>query len=94
MVNSIEALDVAQNDVIGAISSYVKTISEKAKGAEISADSLLLEELFLDSLDLVRVIMHLEDQYQVSIDLDEVPDMKRVGDLAVTVGRQLRRAAA
>ena len=94
MVNSIEALDVAQNDVIGAISSYVKTISEKAKGAEIGADSLLLEELFLDSLDLVRVIMHLEDQYQVSIDLDEVPDMKRVGDLAVTVGRQLRRAAA
>jgi len=93
MASTIEALDLTQTEVIGVISSYVRTISEKAKATDIGADSLLLDELFLDSLDLVRVIMHLEDRYQVSIDLDEVADMKRVGDLAATVRKQLKHAA-
>ena len=93
MARTIGALDQSQNDLIGVIANYVKTISEKAKLAEIGADSLLLDDLFLDSLDLVRVIMHLADCYQVSIDLDEVPDLKRVGDLAATVNRHLKAAA-
>ncbi len=93
MAKAIGVLETTQNDLIDVIASYVRTISEKAKKADIGADSLLLDELFLDSLDLVRVIMHLEDRYQISIDLDEVPDMKRVGDLAVTVNRHLRTAA-
>jgi hypothetical protein len=29
----------------------------------------------------------------VSIDLDEVPDMKRIGDLAATINKHLRAAA-
>jgi acyl carrier protein len=93
MARAIGALEQNQDDLIGVIASYVRTISEKAKNAEIGADSLLLDELFLDSLDLVRVIMHLEDRYQVSIDLDEVSDLKRVGDLATTVNRHMRTAA-
>jgi acyl carrier protein len=93
MARTIEALEQTQNDLIGVIAGYVRTISEKAKNADIDADSLLLDELFLDSLDLVRVIMHLEDRYQVAIDLDEVPDLKRVGDLATTVNRHLKTAA-
>jgi acyl carrier protein len=93
MARAIGALEQTQNDLIGVIAGYVRTISEKAKNAEIDADSLLLDELFLDSLDLVRVIMHLEDRYQVSIDLDEVPDMKRIGDLAATINKHLRAAA-
>lgn len=93
MARAIGALEENQTDLIGVIANYVRTISEKAKNSEIGADSLLLDELFLDSLDLVRVIMHLEDRFEVSIDLDEVPELKRVGDLAATVDKHLKTAA-
>ena len=53
----------------------------------------MLEELALDSLDLVRVIMLMEDRYHVAIDLDEVPKMKQVNDLTILLGREIRTAA-
>ncbi len=71
----------------------IHTVSAKAKQAEITSQSLLLEELALDSLDLVRVIMLIEDRYQISIDLDEIPKMKRVSDLMSVMSQELRSAA-
>ena len=40
--------------------------------AAITPDSLLLEDLALDSLDLVAVVIQLQDQFQVEIDPDEI----------------------
>ena len=47
----------------------------------------------LDSLDLVRVVMLIEDRYHIAIDLDEIPKMKRVSDLTAILGRELKAAA-
>jgi acyl carrier protein len=44
-------------------------------------------------MDLVRVILLLEDRYCIAIDLDEVPKIRQVRDLALTVAGQLRSAA-
>jgi acyl carrier protein len=79
--------------LLGVVSEMIRSVSAKARDRVITAESLLLEELSLDSLDLVRVIMLMEDRYGVAIDLDEVPNMKCVSDLARTLGRELEAAA-
>jgi acyl carrier protein len=71
----------------------ILAVSAKAKPMEIMPQSLLLEELALDSLDPVRVIMLIEDRDHIAIDLDEVSKMKRVDDLTRILGRELRPAA-
>ena len=40
---------------------------------EITPQSLLLEELALDSLDLIRVIILIEDRYHTAVELDGIP---------------------
>ena len=84
--------DQAQG-LLEVVSDLIRSVSAKAKDKTITKDSLLLEELALDSLDLVRVIMLMEDRYQVSIDLDEVSNMKCVADVARTLDRELKSAA-
>lgn len=84
------------NDVEGVLPlvvDLIRSVSEKARTKVIKADTLLLEELALDSLDMVRVIMLIEDRHGVSIDLDEVAEMKAVGDVAIVLSRESRAAA-
>jgi acyl carrier protein len=81
------------SDFTDSIATMIKTVSAKAKQVPITPDTLLLEELQLDSLDLVRVFMLIEDRYHVAIDLDEVPKMRQVRDLALTLARAFRSAA-
>ncbi len=49
----------------------------------------MLEDLALDSLDLVAVVLRLQDHFQVEIDADAIPSMKRVADLAASLAEQL-----
>ena len=53
----------------------------------------LLEELALDSLDLVAVILQLQDRFEVEIDPDEIPHMRTVADLGSSLTSHLRRVA-
>jgi acyl carrier protein len=80
-------------DVFAVITEAIRTVSVNARESAITPNSLLLEELSLDSLDLVAVILRLQDHFQVEIDPDEIPDMRRVGDLAESLTKQLRVAA-
>ena len=48
----------------------------------ISADSRLVEDLAIDSLDLVGLILQLQDHFDVVIEEDAVPNLCRVADLA------------
>jgi len=79
--------------VMNIVSDLIREVSEKARTRIIQPETLLLEELALDSLDMVRVIMLIEDRHGVSIDLDEVADMKTVGDVARSLRRESSAAA-
>jgi acyl carrier protein len=81
------------DELLEVVSDLIRSVSAKAKDKVITEDSLLLEELALDSLDLVRVIMLMEDRYGIAIDLDEVSNMKCVADVARTLDRELKSAA-
>jgi len=52
----------------------------------IRAESRLVEDLAIDSLDLVSVILQFQDHFGVAIEEDAVPNLCRVADLASYVG--------
>jgi len=67
--------------LLGVIVAAVRSVSKRADLTAITADSLLVEDLGLDSLDLVGVFMKLEDEFGLQIDLDEVAGLRTVADL-------------
>jgi acyl carrier protein len=84
----------AASELLPVVVGMIHSVSTKAKQQDVKPRSLLLEELALDSLDLVRVVMLMEDRYRITIDLDEVPKLKCVSDLTIMLARELRSAAA
>ncbi|MEG1547894.1 MAG: acyl carrier protein [Clostridia bacterium] len=47
----------------------------------ITIESLLIEDLKADSLDVVELIMDLEHEYGVEIPDDQLPKIRTVGDI-------------
>jgi acyl carrier protein len=82
-----------QSDVMSVITEAVRGVSAKARDVEISPELSLLEDLALDSLDLVAVVLHLQDHFQIEIDPDEIPNLHHVSDLVATLDKHRRTAA-
>jgi acyl carrier protein len=93
MKSSINTAGIARPEILESIAGAIRAVSAKAKVAAIEPDLLLLEDLALDSLDLVAVILNLQDQFHIEIDPDEIPQLRTVGDLAASLANQLRVAA-
>ncbi len=84
----------AQNiNVTTIISETIRSVSAKARDVNITPNSRFLEELALDSLDMVAVILRLQDHYHVEIDPDELTTMTQVADLVAVLTRNVRAAA-
>ena len=49
--------------------------------SDITAESLIAEDLGADSLDVVDLLMSLEDEFEVEIPDEEIENIKTVGDL-------------
>jgi acyl carrier protein len=93
MKRTISMVDSQHADVIPVIADIIRAVSAKARESAITSNSRLLEELALDSLDLVAVILRLQDHYNVEIDPDEIPAVTCVGDLVTLVTKEIRSAA-
>lgn len=72
-------MDAGLLDVIAA---SIRSVSKRTQTMAITPGSRLVEDLILDSLDLVGVLMKLEDHYNLKIELDELPNIQTVGELA------------
>lgn len=73
-----------------SIEEVVSIIRDAAKlpaSIPIHAGSHLIEDLRIDSLDLIGVILQIQDHFDVVIDEDLVPTLCRVGELAEFIGR-------
>ena len=72
---------------------HSERLAQRRVRRPITPGSLLLEELALDSLDLVAVILQIQDHFGVEIDPDEIPNLRSVDDLVTSVKNQLQAAA-
>ena len=82
-----------QAELLAAVGDAIRSVSSRARQVSITPGSHLLEDLGLDSLDLVAVIIQIQDQFQVEIDPDDIPNLHCVGDLVTSVTNQLKAAA-
>ncbi len=84
---------LATPDLTTALAEIIRGVSPRARTLTIRDDSRLLEDLALDSLDLVAVVVQIQDQFGVEIDPDDLPALLTVADLAANLRHPSRSAA-
>ena len=57
----------------------------RAGDAVITPETVIAEDLTMDSLQVMDLMMELEDRFDVSIPLNLVPEIETVGQLADTI---------
>ena len=72
-------------EITNRLVTYLGENLEEAPAGPITADSSLVKDLNLDSIQSFEMIADLEDHYDISIPLEEMQGLKTVGDLARAV---------
>ena len=72
-----------QFSVEARVISVLKRVSREPIEPTLQSD--LVTDLGLDSLQILELIAELEDQFDVSIPLNDVPATRRVGQVVATV---------
>jgi acyl carrier protein len=80
--------------LLATVADAVRAAGKLAPGVTIHAETRLVEDLGLDSLDIVGVIMKIEDRFGLQIDVDEVPNFQTVADVLAYVGKLQGGSAA
>lgn len=79
--------------LLGEVIQMVRDAGKLPPGTHIDAEKRLVDDLGIDSLDLVGVFLSIQDRYDVVIDDDDVPMLRCVSDLARYVEKNRMRAA-
>lgn len=73
--------------LLGEVIEVVRTSGKIKPSVPIDAGKRLVEDLGIDSLDLVDILLSIQDKYDVAIDDDDVAKLLRVSDLASYVAQ-------
>ncbi len=85
---------MTDSTLLADIADSVRFVARIPADVAITGDSLLVEDLAIDSLDLVGIFLKIQDHFDVAINDDDVPSLRRVADLAQYVARHRGSAAA
>ena len=80
-------MSAGYEEVLSRLVAYLDENLEEKPSGPIEADSSLVKDLRLDSIQSFEMIADLEDHYDISIPLEEVRDLDSVGDVARLVAR-------
>lgn len=80
--------------VTAAIALCVRQAARVKPHVAIEPETRLVEDLAIDSLDLVGVYLQIQDEFGVDIDDQDVPGLRTVADLARYVASRSNSAAA
>ena len=72
----------------------VRSVARIPAEVTIAPESRLVEDLGIDSLDLVSIVLNAQERYGIAIDEDEVAQLRSIADLVNYVDRQRSSAAA
>ncbi|MFZ2633378.1 MAG: phosphopantetheine-binding protein [Desulfosalsimonadaceae bacterium] len=81
----METLEIF-NRVVKIISEFVK---EPERLENISMDTLIIQDLKVNSARLVDIIIQSEDAFDIGIDDDDADQIKTIGDAVRVVERKL-----
>lgn len=80
--------------LLAEVTKIVRQAGRIQPNVAITAESRLVDDLAIDSLDLVNVVLKIQDEFDVAIDDDDVPNLRSVSDLAAYVAAHRGSAAA
>jgi acyl carrier protein len=69
------------NRLIEEISAIVRKAAKLQPGVAITPESRLVEDLMIDSLDLVSLVLQFQEHFDVVIEDEAMPNLRRVGDI-------------
>ena len=71
----------------------IKTLVRRfgPKDAKLEASTELAADLSIDSVAAMDLVMEIEDHYDIDLPINQIADLKTVGDLAELVERQLEK---
>jgi acyl carrier protein len=72
----------------------VRKVGRIPRDVPITAETCLVEDLRIDSLDLFAVLIAVQDRFDLEIDVEDMPDLNRLGDLVEYVAARRNAAAA
>lgn len=58
---------------------------------KVQAESRFVEDLSIDSLDMIEMLMALEDEFSISVPNDQVDNMKTVGDIVAFIEKAIAK---
>jgi acyl carrier protein len=80
--------------VASQVVEVVRSVGRVAPTVLVGGDSRLVEDLGIDSLDLVAVFLAVQDRFDVVIEDDDVPNLKTVADVVSYVSQRQASQAA
>jgi acyl carrier protein len=85
---------MTESTLLAEVTEAVRTAAKIPSGVQIAPETRLVEDLAIDSLDLVGVFLNIQDHFDLAIDDEDVPKLRRVSDLASYVAERRGSAAA
>ena len=56
---------------------------------QVTAEARFAEDLFADSLDLVELVMELEEEFDITVEEEELQDLPTIGDAFKLISSKL-----
>jgi acyl carrier protein len=85
---------MAEPSLFAELAEIVRAVGKVPATTLITGESRLVEDLGIDSLDLVAVFLAVQDRFDVIVEDEVVPELRRVVDVAEHVVRLRASAAA
>jgi acyl carrier protein len=83
-----------QTGLITELAGIIRRVAKVKPHLPITAETRLVDDLAIDSLDLVAIILQIQEDFDVVIDDEAVQHLCRVADLADHVAGGVTRTGA
>ncbi len=84
---------MADAALVAEVAELIRSVAKVPAEVAVGESTRLVDELGVDSLDLVGVVLQIQDQYGVAIGDDDVAALRTVGDLVAQVAARARSRA-
>jgi acyl carrier protein len=74
--------------LIAELAGIIRRVAKTRPDVPIGAETRLLDDLAIDSLDLVAIVLQIQEDFDVVIDEDAVQHLGSVRDLATQVAKR------
>jgi acyl carrier protein len=77
---------MAENSRLAELAALTRSVAKLPETTLITSGTRFVDDLGIDSLDLVALFLDVQDRFDVTIDEDRIGSIRTVGDLLALIG--------